>query len=140
MQTEILAGHAVQFVKERPTLHGQLEDPLDVIDRLMGELQELRVEVVLGIRQRILDELTDTDNYFATLQYVMYSAYFFTDEEIIDHSHFKYKIRNHLKYPPEGYQNGTPAHVQQKRDVNRWAQASTYDGATPEQILGNEWY
>jgi hypothetical protein len=141
MQTELLAKHAIQFVEERPTLHEQLENPLDVLNRLLGELHELRDELVIGQLPRVLDELTDVANYFATLEYVICKVYGITADQIVDHSHFKYVVRNGVKYEKDGYQNGIPAHVQQKRDVNGWASAqSRSHGATVEQIIAGEKY
>ena len=141
MQTELLAKHAIQFVEERPTLHEQLENPLDVLNRLFGELDELRTELVVGQLPTVLDELTDVANYFATLEYVIYKIYGITPEQIVGHSHYKYVIRNGVKYEKSGYQNGTPAYVQQKRDVNRWESAkSRSQGAAVEQIIAGEQY
>jgi hypothetical protein len=139
MHLEQLAQHAIDFVTERPSLGQQLEDPLIALEKLIEELHELRPEIIAGNVRNILDELTDAENYFATLQYVLFKVYGFTADQIVQHSHYKYAIRNHLKYPPIGYQNGTPPDVQQKRDCNRWASAASR-GADPEQVLGGEYY
>jgi len=139
MHTERLVQPAKEWMQERPTIaHEQLEDPAFSLRRAQDEITETLAEVAkvdTGIsfeelRELILGEWTDVLNFIACVQFIFVQKYGFTEEEILARSQFTYGIRNHVKYPKENYQNGTPAKEQLQRDANDWFFAQAYLGSS----------
>lgn len=142
MQTELLVQPAINWLTERPTLaREQLEDPIFSLERAKEEIDELITEIITGAsRENIRQELADVFNFLACAEYILFKQHQFTEEEVVAEARGKY-LRNHIKYPAAGYQNGVPPHVQIKRDVNRWQAAqSRTEGAAVEQIIAGEQY
>lgn len=142
MHTEELMQTAIQWLQERPTLaREQLGNPLFSLKRAQDEIDEL----IEAIQQNpdpdnIKQELADVFNFLSCAEWIILQQFGLTSQEVADEAREKYLVRNHVKYPAEGYQNGVPAYVQLKRDANRWAFASTYEGADPTQIIAGERY
>jgi len=142
MHTERLLTPARDWMRERPTIaHEQLEDPIFSLRRAKDEIDELIEAIEIGAeRGDIRGELTDVFNFLACAEYILFKQHSFTEDELVDYSHYVYGCRNSLKYPKENYQNGTPAKTQLREDALRWARHSDQHGATTEQKLGNEYY
>lgn len=141
MHTEHLVQPAIDWLAERPTLaREQMENPIFSLRRAKEEIDELITEIVTGAsRENVRQELADVFNFLACAEYILFKQHNFTEEEVVDEAKGKY-LRNHVKYPAIGYQNGVPPHVQLRTDANKWAHASTYEGAQPEQIIAGELY
>lgn len=141
MQIEKLAVPATNWLELRPKLkEQQLESPVFALQRAKDEIDETLVEVAkvdTGIsleelRELILGEWTDVLNFIACVQYVFVQQFGFTEEEILARSHFTYQIRNHVKYPEEGYgeKSNLPVEEQLQRDANMWFFAQAYLGSS----------
>jgi hypothetical protein len=143
MQTETLVYPAKTWLEERPALaKEQLHDPRFAMVRAVDELGECLVEVdkipMLGtnitweeLRELIKDEWTDVLNFIACAEFALVQEFGFTEEELLERSNFKYGIRNHVKYPKDGYgeESTLPAEEQLRTDANMWYFAQAYLGS-----------
>lgn len=140
MRTEHLQAYALQWLKDRPRLaEEQLENPVFALKRMVDEVNELLEAIERGDVADILDEWTDVANFFASAEAVIEEQYGITHEQVATHSRYKYLIRNTLKYPAKGYENGTPAKEQLRADTNQWYFWQAYLGCA-EIGAGNEYY
>ncbi len=141
MNTQELVTPALQWLAERPSLaNEQLENPIFSLRRAIDEIEELIEAIEQGESRGVIKgELTDALNFIACAEFTLMNEHNFTEQELIDYSYYVYGIRNHAKYPAEGYQNGTPAKEQLTRDANNWMLATIYRGIA-EQGMGGEYY
>lgn len=132
MQTERLVEPAIKWLKDRPSLaKEQLENPIFALIRAKEEIDELIEAIHIGApREEIRGELADVFNFVACAEWVLVNTYGFTEEELVDYSHYVYGVRNHAKYKEMGYQNGTPPKEQLRTDANMWFFAQAYLGSS----------
>lgn len=128
MQTERLVQPAINWLKDRPSLaKEQLENPIFALLRAKEEIDELIEAIHMGApREEIRGELADVFNFVACAEWVLVNTYGFTEQELVDYSHYVYGIRNDYKYPEKGYQNGTPTREQLRTDANNFFLATVY--------------
>ena len=141
MHTEHLVQPAIDWLAERPTLaREQMENPIFSLRRAKEEIDELITEIVTGAsRENVRQELADVFNFLACAEYILFKQHNFTEEEVVDEARGKY-LRNYVKYPKNGYQGEVSAEDQLKKDANRWAFMSSFEGIKPEQLAGSEYY
>lgn len=135
-----LEENAAKWLEKYPALKAeQLSDPLKTASKLIAEVHELTEALHNGNEYDVLDELTDVMNYAAQLRMVIRNLHGITEEQILDHSNYKYFVRNGSKYDTSGYQEGADTEKQMQADANLWHFFKTYYGE-PEIGKGGEYY
>ena len=114
-QLQELSG---QFLAERPTTESEQITPIAVAMLAWHEFDELAQELVDDYtREEVVSELTDVFNYLAQLMTVLGIS----EDEIVKESTWKYKIRNHVKYPSQD--DGV---VSRQNQIAHWEQNKKY--------------